>query len=184
MRFNVAQLLKGPTGAQRRYHLSEEIRHLDPDLHPVHPLEGTVTLMRTSQGILVSGELRTVLRLECDRCLEPCDAEVEFELEEEFRPTIMINDVPIDPTPEEERDEALTIDEHHELDLTEVIRQALWLAAPMEALCRVDCAGLCSQCGGNRNLGECQCVGPVIDPRWAVLATFLESKSEPDERSE
>jgi len=184
MRFNVAQLLKGPTGAERRYRLSEDIRHLDPDLHPVGPLEGTVTLMRTSQGILVSGELRTMLRLECDRCLEPCDVEVELELTEEFRPTIMINDVPIDPTPEDERDEALTIDEHHELDLTEVIRQALWLAVPMEALCRVDCAGLCPQCGGNRNLGECQCVGLVIDPRWAVLETFLESESEPDERSE
>lgn len=183
MRFNVAQLLKGPTGAERRYHLSEDIRHLDPDLHPIRPLEGVVTLMRTSQGILVTGELRTVLRRECDRCLEPCDVEVEFELEEEFRPTVMINEVPIDPTPEDERDDALTIDEHHELNLSEVIRQDLWLATPMETLCRPDCAGLCPQCGGNRNLGECHCVGPVLDARWAVLQMLLPDEPEPDERS-
>jgi uncharacterized protein len=184
MRFNVAQLLKGPTGAERQYHLSEDIRHLDPDLHPIRPLEGVVTLMRTSQGILVTGKLRTVLRRECDRCLEPSDVEVEFELEEEFQPTVMINDVPIDPTPEDERDDALTIDEHHELDLSEVIRQDLWLATPMETLCRPDCAGLCPQCGGNRNLGECQCIGPVLDARWAVLQMLLPDESESDERSE
>lgn len=183
MQYNVAQLLKGPTGRQRRYYLSEEIRNLDPDLDPVQPLEGWLTLLRTSQGILVSGKLRTVLKMECSRCLEPCEVEVELELEEEFRPTVPINDAPIDDVPEEEWDDALTIDEHHVLDLSEVIRQGLWLAAPMEAICRPDCAGLCPQCGGNRNLGECTCEQPPIDPRWAALQSLVIIE-ESDERSD
>jgi uncharacterized protein len=184
MEYNVAQLLKGPTGGQRRYYLSEEIKNLDPDLEPVKPLEGWITLLRTSQGILVSGTLSTVLQMECNRCLEPCEVEVEMELEEEFRPTVAINDVPLDPVPEEDEDEALTIDEHHILNLTEVVRQGIWLAAPMEALCRVDCAGLCPQCGGNRNLGECTCEEPDIDPRWAALQSLLVTENESDERSD
>lgn len=183
MQYNVAQLLKGSTGGQRRYDFSEEIKNLDPDLDPVQPLEGWLTLLRTSQGILVSGKLRTVLQMECSRCLEPCEAEVELELEEEFRPTVPINDAPVDDVPEEEWDEALTIDEHHILDLSEVIRQGLWLAAPMEAICRPECAGLCPQCGGNHNLGECTCEQPALDPRWAALQSLVITK-ESDERSD
>jgi uncharacterized protein len=184
MRYNVAQLLKGPTGGRRRYYLSEDIKDMDPDLDPVQPIEGWITLLRTSQGILASGQLQTVLQMECRRCLEPCEVEVELELEEEFRPTVLIGDAPVDEVPEEDWDDALTIDEHHILDLREVIRQGLWLAAPMEALCRAECAGLCPQCGGNRNLGECTCEAPAIDPRWAALQSLLVTDMKSDERSE
>ncbi len=184
MQYNVAQLLKGPTGGQRRYHLSQEIKALDPDLDPLQPIEGWLTLMRTSQGILVSGTLQTTLQMECSRCLEPCAVAVELELEEEFRPTVPINDAPLDVVPEEEWDDALTIDEHHILDLREVVRQGIWLAAPMEALCRAECAGFCPQCGGNRNLGECTCEEPAIDPRWAALQSLVIAGNESDERSD
>jgi uncharacterized protein len=190
MRYNVAQLLKGPTGGQRRYEVEEDIRDIDPDLRPLGPLKGSVTLMRTSQGILVTGRLRTVIEGECRRCLEPAKVKVELELEEEFYPTVAIAESPVDPVPDEEYDEALTIDEHHMLDLGEVVRQGLWLATPMDALCRLDCAGLCPRCGGNRNLGECTCEQDEIDPRWAVLQTLLAAgdagpeETESDERSE
>lgn len=184
MLYNVSQLLKGPTGGERRYHLSQDVKGLDPDLEPVQPLEGWVRLLRTSQGILASGTLRTVLQMECNRCLEACEVEIQIELEEEFRPTVSINDAPVDIVPEEDQDDALLIDEHHILDLTEVIRQGLWLATPMEALCRIECAGLCHRCGGNRNLGECTCAEPPMDPRWAALQSLLVAESQSDERSE
>jgi uncharacterized protein len=178
MRYNVAQLLKGPTGAFRQYDLEANIRNLDPELEPADPLVGSLTLMRTSQGILVTGELHTRLRTECRRCLEPCDVDVELELEEEFYPVVHIAESPIDDVPDQDRDQALRIDEHHILDLSEVIRQELWLAAPMEALCRPDCAGICPRCGGNRNLGECQCGEPTVDPRWAALGKLLLQESD------
>jgi uncharacterized protein len=179
MRYNVAQLIKGPTGAFRQYDLEADIRDLDSDLHPVCPLAGTVTLLRTSQGILVSGKLNTRIETECRRCLEPCDVDVELELEEEFYPTVRIADAPpLDDVPESERDEALKIDEHHILDLSEVVRQDLWLTLPMEALCRPDCAGICPTCGGNRNLGECQCDEAPIDPRWVALQALVKNQAD------
>jgi uncharacterized protein len=184
MRYNVAQLLKGPTGGTRRYQLSEEIGNLDQDLEPLSPLVGSVTLMRTSQGILVTGRLRATLQMTCRRCLEPAEIRVQFDLQEEFHPVVRMSDVVLDDVPEEEYDEALLIDEHHILDLREVIRQGLWLAAPMEALCRRDCAGLCPNCGGNRNLGECHCAEAVTDPRWAALQALLLDESDSQERSE
>lgn len=184
MRYNVAQLLKGSTGARRRYEFEEEIRDLDPDLEPLSPLVGWVSLMRTSQGILVTGLLRATLRMTCPRCLELADIEVVLDLEEEFHPVVHLKDVPLDDVAEEEQDEALLIDDHHILDLREVVRQGLWLAVPMEALCRPDCAGLCPHCGGNRNLGECQCVETNLDPRWAALQVLLSSDTDSQERSD
>jgi uncharacterized protein len=76
------------------------------------------------------------------------------------------------------------IDEHHILDLSEVIRQGLWLAIPMEILCRPDCAGLCPRCGGNRNLGECNCDQAAIDPRWGALQALLASELDSEERND
>ena len=78
MQYNVAHLLKGPTGAERRYEVREEIRDLDPDLEPISPLVGSIKLMRTSQGILVTGKLRTTLEMTCHRCLEPMIGEVQI----------------------------------------------------------------------------------------------------------
>jgi uncharacterized protein len=178
MRFNVAQLIKGPTGGARHYDLAEEIGHLDPELQPLRLLEGSVALLRTSQGILATGQLRTRLRTECRRCLEPYEADVELDVEEEFLPVVRIADAPVDDVPADERDEALLIDGDHILDLSEVVRQQLLLAQLTEGVCRPDCAGLCPDCGGNRNLGECQCDATPIDPRWAALQALL--ADEPD----
>jgi uncharacterized protein len=184
MRYNVAQLLKGPTGAHRQHDLGEDVGDLDPDLEILSPLSGSIKLMRTSQGILVTGKLRTRIRTACRRCLESADIDVELDLEEEFYPVVQIGDAPMDAVLDEDYDEALVIDELHTLDLHEVVRQGLWLAVPMEALCRPECAGLCPACGGNRNLGECSCQEIGIDPRWAALQALLPEELDSQERSD
>jgi uncharacterized protein len=158
--------------------LSEEIGNLDQDLEPLSPLVGSIVLMRTSQGILVTGKLRTRLLIPCQRCLEPADVDVELDLEEEFYPVVRIANAPVDDVPDEEYDEAVLIDEHHVLDLSEVIRQGLWLAVPSQVLCRPDCAGLCPICGGNHNLDDCRCDEDILDPRWAALQALLPDESD------
>ena len=56
-----------------------------------------------------------------------------------------------------------------ELDLRAWARDALALALPAQLVCREDCAGLCPECGANRNddPGHAHERGP--DPRWAKL---------------
>ncbi len=41
MQFNVAQLLKEPTGSIRHFDLAEDISEIDPDLAILGPLVGT-----------------------------------------------------------------------------------------------------------------------------------------------
>jgi uncharacterized protein len=184
MRFNVAQLIKGPTGASREYDVHERVGKLDGQVELLEPVVGSVTLMRTSQGILVTGRLGTKMRAECRRCLEPYDADVVVELEEEFLPVVRIGDAPVDEVPEKERDSDLLIDADHILDLSEVLRQELWLAVPSDGVCRPDCSGLCAQCGGNLDSGECSCVQAPIDPRWAALQALVSDEPDSQERSD
>ena len=88
-------------------------------------------------------------------------------MSEEFKPTVDVVRgayVPVD-----EEDAALLINEHHVLDIGEVVRQAVLLEVPMQVLCRPDCAGLCQTCGQDLNEGSCDC--PDEDIRCPLGAT-------------
>lgn len=178
MQFNVAQLLRASTGTVRDRDIDAaagEVQMLleGEGVAACGPLQGTVTLMRTTDGILVTGTLETALELVCDRCLNTFEVPIEIELEEGFRPTVDIDSgATLPPVKGEER--ATLIDEHHILDLSEVARQMILLAAPMHPICQPDCAGLCPRCGKNLNEGECECETETVDPRWSKLQTLLD----------
>lgn len=165
MRFNVAQLLKGATGSSRHYQIREEIEGIDPGLIIREPLVGQIEMVRTADGILVRGELTTAVELQCDRCLEPFIQKAEFEIEEEFRPAIDMSTGARLPCDEQETH----IDEHHTLDLTELMRQSIFLALPMHPVCQIGCLGLCDRCGQNLNEGPCDCRESMVDPRLEIL---------------
>jgi len=171
MEFNVAQLMKERTGTARTYSLHADIENLDKEIVALDELSGEVRLMRTVEGVLVTGALGTTIGLVCDRCLTPFTQSLEIELEDEFKPSIDIaSGASLPTTPD---DEANLIDDHHVLDLSEVVRQRILLGQPLHALCNEDCHGLCPSCGQNLNDGACECIEPEGDPRWATLRELL-----------
>lgn len=185
MRYNVAQLLKEPTGAVRRYDLAEDITHLDPELKTLGPLVGKLQLMRTNSGVLVTGELSTAVRATCNRCLEPIAQAVRFVLTESFRPLTEVETGrylrpdEFEGDTDDLEDEALLIDEHHILDMSEIVRQNLWLALPMFPGCNWqgsgDCPNLIEAMRGVDGVQVLQGDTPdsveeeVVDPRWSAL---------------
>jgi len=171
MRYNVAGLLKAPTGEMRESELADVVRLDDPQLELIAPVRGHVKLIRDPGGILVEAHLTTQVATQCSRCLAPVEAELEFEIEESFRPTVHIPGGPPVVGPDDD-DVATQIDELHTLDLTEVVRQAILLAAPINPLCRADCPGLCPTCGRDLREGACECA-PEPDPRWDALRDIL-----------
>jgi uncharacterized protein len=172
--FNVAQLLKQPSGARRVYDIdTSAVPPFDEGFEVVAPFRGEVRFMRIGTGILVTGNLETIVEVACTRCLTSFDIPVRFEIEEEFKPTLDIQSgakLPPDP----DQDPATLIDERHILDLAEVVRQDLVLSLPPSPVCRPDCKGLCPQCGQDLNEGSCDCHTDAVDPRWAVLKASLE----------
>lgn len=173
MQFNVAQLLKEPTGGTRKYEVSDTLDDLDPELVIQAPIQGKVKFTKIPQGVLVTGRLDTVVEVNCNRCLDPFDLPVTIELEEQFRPLIDLQTGASLPQGEEE-DEATLIDEKNIIDLSEVVRQDLLVALPFGPICREACKGMCPQCGKNLNEGPCDCPTETVDPRWDTLRALLE----------
>jgi uncharacterized protein len=165
MQINVAQQLRSAIGTVREH---------DVDLvmdvtgyGNTSRIQGKLTLTRTDRGILVKGTLNTELEMTCSRCLTPFSCPLTLKIEEEYFPTVDVVSGASLTVPDEPG--LFTIDENHELDLTEAVHQYALLAVPMKPLCRPDCAGLCPVCGQNLNLGACKCPPPEADPRWAKL---------------
>jgi uncharacterized protein len=183
MRFNVAQLLKEPVGTVRDYEVDEDITDVfTPEIVAIAPLVGKAHLVRTNRGIYVESQLKTSVRLSCSRCLEEYIAPVSMSIREEYLPTIDINTgLPIPPA---EEGEYLQIDENHILDMTDVVRQYILTSLPMQPLCKIECKGLCPDCGHNLNMGQCECKPVAADARWNVLGELLreveETQSEKD----
>ncbi|NLV74661.1 MAG: DUF177 domain-containing protein [Chloroflexi bacterium] len=172
MIYNVAQLFKENIGATQRRYLSGELMDLD-ELNPgPTSVEGAVVLMRTRQGVLAQVKAQMRAYQECRRCLEPLRADLELAFEEEFLPTIDIN-TGLRIVPEEDADPVLQIDDHHLLDLEELIRQYALVELSEGHLCSADCKGLCDHCGANLNTEECRCEPDAIDPRLAELGKFF-----------
>jgi uncharacterized protein len=120
--------------------------------------EADVTLHPFEGGIAVEGTVSAPWVGICRRCAEPVSGELLIGVHERFA------DVPLASASDEE----LYPISDDDIDLGPMVRDAIVLELPMAPLCRDDCAGLCPQCGANRNEGDCGCVAPR-DPRWANL---------------
>lgn len=55
------------------------------------------------------------------------------------------------------------------LELSEMLREQIILATPMQPLCREDCRGLCPVCGENLNERRCGCLPEQPDSPFSVL---------------
>ncbi len=174
MIFNVAQLMKAPVGTSLVNDFHEDEVQLDNDIKVIGPLTGHVRMRRTNQGLLVDGWVELTLELSCNRCLKEFEQPMHIDFEEQYYPTVdVVSGLPLPPFDE---NEVFPIDAHHQVDLTEAIRQHVLLALPMVTICREDCKGLCSQCGHDLNFGPCECE-PEVDARLSVLKTLLQNES-------
>src|SRR5256714_8057448 len=132
---NVSQLLLMGPGAVRDFDFCELFPDPNDELHLRGPIEGHAHLTRTSEGILAHSEYHASVSLECARCLDEAIAEVEGELDEEFLPSTDVRTgLPVPVPGEAEEDENL-INEHHEIDLNEILRQNILTHLPLQPLC-------------------------------------------------
>lgn len=171
--YNVASLLRAAPGTEQRYPVEETGLEIADDLRLAAPIEGEVRLSRTGRSILARAHLTTAIDGYCSRCLKQVVAPIDVDIEEVALPSIDIDTgKPLDP---DEEPDALRLDEHHELDLVEPVREAISLAEPIAMLCRPDCRGLCLVCGTDLNtVTDHFHPEESIDPRLAVLAEWGE----------
>ena len=96
-------------------------------------------------------------------------------IDEQFYPTVdpATGKNMSSPGPEEG---AFRLTPSHEVNLREAVRQTALTVQPLKPLCRLDCQGLCPQCGANRNEVSCGCASEAIDARWRPLLELLSAQ--------
>src|SRR5260370_36816764 len=175
MLYNVAQLLKADVGTSFQADIDEEGVQLDDDIKVIGPLKGHVRMRRVNQGLLVDGWVDLTLGLACNRCLKEFEHPMHVTFEEVFYPTVDVVTGVFLPAFDEE--EFFPIDEHHQADLTEAVRQTVLLAIPIGTLSREYCPSLPPNLGHDLSLGPCECK-PEMDTRFSILEKLLQNGSQ------
>jgi len=174
MYYNLAQLLREPTGSTRDYEVDGSFE--GPESR-IGRTQGWARMTRTHQGFVVRAELETQVDLTCSRCLSQFELDSVLKMEEESFPTV-------DPVtgktiaPLDGADGVIHLDDQHVLDMQDVIRQYVLTEVPIKPLCREECPGLCPECGKNLNKEKCNCDAAPPDPRWGSLAELLTENRE------
>jgi len=139
----VGFLINQPIGYNRDIPFDLEEYSFD-ELLTVDHLKGNLNLSRTQSGLRIQGDFHAFTKVECGRCLE----NFELELDSQFEEIFTYENKPLS-------EDELIIPEDGNIDFEPYIRDYLLLEIPINPVCKPDCLGLCDICGENRNLHDC-----------------------------
>jgi uncharacterized protein len=149
------------------------------DVSCVEPITGSIDFTNADSHIVVRGSFKTSILMDCSRCLEPTKMPVVVKIEEELpipsQQAILAGHVDVEEAEEEVLEPFFL---HNIFDLSEYIRQAILMEAPLKPLCSEECKGLCPTCGMNLNEGACDCPEDLSASPFAALTDLLETNDE------
>ncbi len=166
--------------------LTFEFKEMSSGTAAVEPVTGQLTISLNLPGIKLTGQVATLLKLQCDRCLRPFFQSLSLDLDERFVSRHFFSG--------ENKEHELLRDDFVELlpesgvlDISDIVYQAVTLATPSYCLCGSECpgppqspaAGAASQTAYERNQTfsrKSKAGGDLpaqIDPRWKNLKTLL-----------
>lgn len=176
-RLNVASLLMEPVGNMRDVRIELIQLPLDDEL-TARDITVLARLTRLKDSILVAAGVTATVPMECATCLAEYDQHISERFSEPFRQLVDVRTgaaLPNESTSEDDESDdepGFSIDESHELDLGEALRQWIVLAIPMQPSCGPDCPGPLLTATENEE---------EIDNRFASLASLLdEVEDEPN----
>ena len=137
------------------------------------PIRVSVKLTRMQEDVLAQGEARTTARLECSRCLDGMEVEIEGSFQALFVPETGGHGQRTGRWAFEHGDRGVNFYREGTIDLSDEIRQCLLIELPLKPLCRPECAGLCPQCGKNLNQGACDCEPGDDAGPWSALRDLI-----------
>ncbi len=164
---------------------AEELGLTEADATLRGPLSVSLDLINADGMVAVTGVLEGTVVRQCVRCLKEYDDALAFSVRVAFaregkepkgvarqpkaveprKGRLAPAKVESDVEEEAEGDDRYFYQGDH-IELAPMLREHIILAAPMQPLCREDCAGLCARCGEDLNAGPCQC--PAEPPVTAI----------------
>ena len=167
---------------------AEDLGLTDVDAVVRGPLSVSLDIVNADDMIAVTGVLEGTVVRQCVRCLKDYDDPLAFSVHVAFaregkdaksaarqpKAVEARRGRPAPPRAEAEIEDDAEGDDRYfyqgdHVELAPMLREHIILAAPMQPLCREDCAGLCARCGKDLNEGPCQC--PAEPPATAIRVT-------------
>jgi len=131
------------------------------------PLLVRTRVSKAVDKFLVRGTIRGGVRIRCDRCLDP----FRREMDSQFQVYLVVAKERADQEEIELLDEDMEVDfvKGDTVDLSDVVREQIYLSLPMRSICKESCRGLCPVCGTNLNERPCQCGKAESHPAFSKL---------------
>jgi uncharacterized protein len=128
-------------------------------------MSGNLRLTRVSDALLAVITGDSSVELECQRCLNQFALPVSFDFDEQFRIAYDVRRGTEIESELEGIDERPELNENHELDFGDPLRQEIILALPMRPVCGPDCPGPPSYADGDDE---------EVNDSFAALSALLE----------
>lgn len=161
-RLNVGFIVHQDVGYKREFPFEFERIQISDDLDLCH-FEGAAIIGRTPQGLIVQADFSAESTLECVRCLNAFDYQLNWNLTELYA----FNKKSVSES-------GLILPDDAQIDLQPLIREYALLEIPINPICKPTCMGLCAVCGEDLNLTDCGHEDIVEDSPFATLKDLLE----------
>jgi uncharacterized protein len=140
------------------------------------PVKATLRVEKAGPEIIVKGEIRAAVGLQCSRCTKSFSEDIVVGIETVYHP---LEELTAEEKHEIKEDELnLGFYKGEELDISDLITEQVFLNVPMKPLCSELCKGICPKCGTDLNSGTCKCEIKEIDPRFETLKHLLNKGKE------
>ena len=133
------------------------------------PISVEISADKSGDEIIVQGQISTFVEMECSRCLEI----FEMAINPKIQFVIQLLDTSA-PQHSDDDDFVILPKTSGEFDISDRIRESIYLELPLKPLCSETCRGLCPMCGINLNETECECTPDKTDERWDSLKELFE----------
>jgi uncharacterized protein len=179
MQLDLTQIRDAETPIARQFDPAE-IAVADDAFRVIRPVELVMTVQKDDDLFQLIGHIRGQLELACSRCLEPFILHVDAPFDLRYLPQHLNMTGSGEPDGDDDEDvkesqevggDDLTTAFYRDdqIDLTQLVREQLYLLLPMKPLHSEACKGLCPNCGTNLNESTCECRNEWEDPRLAPL---------------
>jgi len=161
-RLNVGFIVHEEVGCKHEFSFEFDQVQISDDL-VLRNFEGIVTIGRTPQGLILQGDFSAETTLECGRCLNDFD----YELNWDFTELYAFNEKSVSESD-------LLLPKDQQIDLQPLIREYALLEIPTKPVCRPNCKGLCAVCGEDLNKNDCGHKDIVNESPFSALKDLLE----------
>lgn len=138
-----------------------------------------VRAVKMGTTVYVTGTLSGIVRRQCVRCLADYDDPLRLVMTGEYhRDTDLKGQPAVWTSPErsmEEENDDIYSYTGDTIELGEMLREQVILAAPMQPLCREECLGLCPVCGQDLNVRRCECREEPVASPFTALKTLRDT---------